>query len=96
MFYVLEIKINVDGYRASQWKHIIWTSYKYAINKIPTTSYVNATLKRWGHDFTRNRGGVIQTLDPMGKRQVSKRKPIKLSTTHFVLCAHSSKSGGVS
>ena len=22
--------------------------------KIPTTSYVNATLKRWGDDFTRN------------------------------------------
>ena len=25
--------------------------------KIPTTSYVNATLKRWGHDFTRNSEG---------------------------------------
>ena len=25
--------------------------------KIPTTSYANATLKIWGHDFTRNREG---------------------------------------
>ena len=55
VFYVSTIKIDADGYRASRWHHIIWTSCKYAINKIPTTSYVNATLKRWGHDFTRNR-----------------------------------------
>ena len=50
-FYVSAIKIDADGYRASRWHHIIWTSCKYAINKIPTTRYVNATLKIWGHDF---------------------------------------------
>ena len=32
-------------------------------------------------------GGGIQTLEPMGKSQMSKREPIKLSTTHFVFCA---------
>ena len=26
--------------------------------KIPTTSYGNATLKRWGDDFKRNREGI--------------------------------------
>ena len=57
-------------------------------NKIPTTSYVNET-KRWGHDFTRNRGGNIQTLEPILLRQMSKGKPIRLSTTHFVFCAQS-------
>ena len=40
------------------------------------------TLRKWGHDFTWNRGD-IQTLEPMGKIQMSKGKPIKLSTTHF-------------
>ena len=28
--------------------------------------------------------GNIQTFEPMGKIQMSKGKPIKLSTTHFV------------
>ena len=37
-------------------------------------------------------GGDIQTLEPIVLRQMSKEKPIKLSTTHFVLCAKSSKS----
>ena len=66
-FYVSTIKIDADGYRATWWHNIISTSCKYAIDKIPTTSYVNATVKRWGHDFTRNRGvGNIQTLEPLG------------------------------
>ena len=30
--------------------------------------------------------GGYQTLEPMGKIQISKGKPIKLSTTHFVFC----------
>ena len=34
----------------------------------------------------------IQTFEPMGKIQISKGKPIKLSTTHFVFCAQSSRS----
>ena len=74
VFYVLAIKIDADGYRASRWHHIIWTSFKYAINKIPTTSYVNATLKRLGHDFTRN-GGDIQTLEPIGKVRCQRENP---------------------
>ena len=52
--------------------------------KIPTTSCVNATLKRWGHDFTRNREGSIQTIEPIGLIQMSMGEPIKLSTTLFV------------
>ena len=65
-FYISAIKIDADNYHDSQWYHIIWTSCKYAINEIPTSIYVNATLKRWGRDFTRNRWGGIQTLDPIG------------------------------
>ena len=57
VFYVSEIKIDANGYRASRWHNIISTSCKSAINKIPTTSYVNVTLKRWGHDFITNREG---------------------------------------
>ena len=53
--------------------------------KIPTTSYVNATLKGWGHDFLRIREGDIQTFEPMGKIQMSKGKPIKMSTIFLVL-----------
>ena len=87
VFYVLAIKIDVDGYRASRWHHIIWTSCKYAINKIPTTRYVNAKLKRRGNDFTRNREGELFNLDPLGKIQMSKVKPIEWSTTPFsILC----------
>ena len=33
--------------------------------------------------------GNIQTFEPMGKIQMSKGEPIKLSTTHFVFCAQS-------
>ena len=75
-FYVLAIKIDVDGYHARQWHHIIWTSCKYAINKIPTTSYVNATIKRWGHDFTKNREGeIFKPLRQWGKAKCQREKP---------------------
>jgi len=56
VFYISAIKIDTNGYHASRWRNIISTSCKYAINKIPTTSYVNATLKRWGHDFLKIKG----------------------------------------
>ena len=36
--------------------------------------------------------GNIQTFEPMGKIQMSKGEPIKLSTTHFVFCAKLSRS----
>ena len=36
----------------------------------------------------------IQTLEPMGKIQMSKGKPIKLSTTHFVFLCQSFVSAG--
>ena len=38
-------------------------------NQIPTTSYVNATLKRWGHDFLRINWDVIQ-VEPEGEFQI--------------------------
>ena len=79
-------------FRASQEHFNLDIKYICNLIKIPTASYVNATLKRWGRDFTRN-GGDIQNLKPMGKIQMSRGKPIKLLTTHFVLCAQSSKSG---
>ena len=34
----------------------------------------------------------IQTFEPMGKIQMSKGEPLKLSTTNFVFCAQSSRS----
>ena len=34
-------------------------------------------------------GRNIQTLEPMGKSQMSKGKPIKMSTTHFVFLCQS-------
>ena len=34
-------------------------------------------------------GGDIQTFETMGKSQMSKGEPIKLSITHFVFCAQS-------
>ena len=37
--------------------------------------------------------GLIQTFGPMGQSQISKGKPIKLSTTLFVFYAQSSKVG---
>ena len=63
--------------------------YIWNLIKIPTTIYVNATLKIWGHDFLRIRGGDIQTFGPMGKTQMSKGEPIKLSTTFLVLLTQS-------
>ena len=86
-FYVSTIEINADGYRASQAQYKLRHHVNMQLIKIPTTSYVNAT-KRWGHDFTRNRG-VIQPIDPIVLSQMSKGEPIKLSTFHFVFCAQS-------
>ena len=80
LFYVSAIKINVDGYRTSQWHNIFGHNVNMQLIKIPTTSYVNATLNIWGHDFTRNREGELFNLEPMGKIQMSKVKPIKWST----------------
>ena len=40
-------------------------------------------VKEMGTWFHKEYGGVLQTLKPMGKIQMSKGKPIKLSTTHF-------------
>ena len=57
--YVSTVKIDANGYCDSLWHNIISTSCKYAINKIPTTNYVNATLKRWGHHFLGIKGGDV-------------------------------------
>ena len=56
-FYVSRIKIYGDGIRASHAQCNFGHHENTQLIKIPTTSYVNATLKRWGHDFTRNREG---------------------------------------
>ena len=57
VFYVSEIKINADGSCASKAQYNFGHHVNMQLLKIPTTSYSNATLKRWGHDFTRNREG---------------------------------------
>ena len=43
--------------------------------KIPTTSYVNATLKRWGHDFLSIRGGIFKPLIQWGKAKCQGENP---------------------
>ena len=75
-------------FRASEAHYNIGHHVNMQLIKIPTTSYINATLKIWGHDFTRNWGVIIQTLEPTMFSQMSKGEPIKLSTTHFVFCAN--------
>ena len=57
VFYVSAIKIDTDGYRASHALYNFGHHVNMQLIKIPTTSYVNATFKRWGNDFTKNRGG---------------------------------------
>ena len=52
-----EIKIDADGSCASEGKYNFGHHVNMQLIKLTTTSYVNATLKRWGNDFTRNRGG---------------------------------------
>ena len=52
--------------------------------KIPTTIYVNATLKRWGHDFIRNRGGTFKPLSQWEKPNV-KGKTHKTANYPFCL-----------
>ena len=49
------IKIDACGYCASQGQLYFGHHVNTQLIKIPTTSFVNATLKRWGHDFTKNR-----------------------------------------
>ena len=44
------------------------TVYICILIKIPTTSYVNATIMRWGHDFLRISGGNIQNLWANGEK----------------------------
>ena len=65
-FYVSTSKIDAYGFSASQAHYNLDIMYIYNLIKIPTTSYVNATLKRWRHDFLRNRREIIQTLEPIG------------------------------
>ena len=46
-------------------------------------------IKDTGAWFPKDKGGSIQTFEPMGKIQMSKGKPIKLSTTFPVLFTQS-------
>ena len=54
MFYVSVIEIDVDGIRASQEQYNFGHRVNMQLIKIPTTSYVDTTLKIWGHDSTRH------------------------------------------
>ena len=67
VFYVLAIKIDAAGLCASQAQYNFGCHVNMQLIKIPTTSYANATLKRSGHDFTRNGGGWgYSILEPKG------------------------------
>ena len=55
-FMYRRLKIDVDGYNASQAQYILRYHVNMQFNKIPTTSYA-LQQKRWGHDLTRNRKG---------------------------------------
>ena len=60
--YVSEIKIDVDGIHASRWHSNFGHHANMQLIKTLTNNYANATLKRWEHDFTRNRGGIFKPL----------------------------------
>ena len=82
--YVSAIKINADGLCASQAQYVLRYHVKMQINKNTTNSYA-IQRERDGGMISQGIGREnIQTLDPMGKSQMSKGKPINLSTTHFV------------
>ena len=57
VFYVSAIKIDADGSCARQAHYNFGHHVNMQLINIPTRSYANATLKTWGHDFTRNREG---------------------------------------
>ena len=76
--------IDVDGLCASQAQNILRHHVKMQIHKNTTTFYV-PQCERDGGMISQGIGrGNIQNLEPMGKIQMSKGKPMKLSTTHFV------------
>ena len=56
------IKIDADGSLAREAQYNFGHHVNIHLIKIPTTSNVNATLKIWGHDFTRNREGKYSNL----------------------------------
>ena len=62
VFYVSEIRIDANGSRSIQAQYNFGHHVNMELIQIPTTRYVNATLKRWGHDFTRNKAGVFKPL----------------------------------
>ena len=75
-FYVLEIKIDTYGSRASQTQYNLRHHINMQFNKIPTTSY--AMQQEMGAGFSQGVGReIIQTLEPIGLSQMSMRGPIK-------------------
>ena len=81
--YVSAIKIDVDGLCANQEQYILRHHVKMQINKNSTT------LKRWGHDFTRNREGkIFKPLSQWGKCKCQRENPSNCKLP-IVFCAQS-------
>ena len=57
VFLCSENKIDAYGFSAIQTNYNFGRHVNMQLIKIRTTIYVNASLKRWGHDLTRNREG---------------------------------------
>ena len=87
-FYVSIINIDTYGSRAILAQYKLTHHVKMQFNKIPTTSYVNAT--RDGGMISQGIGKeIIQTVEPIVLSQMSMREPMKLLTNLFVLCSQS-------
>ena len=65
----------LKAFHASQAHYIFGHHVNMQFNQITTTSYVNATLKRWGHDFLRIRGGIFKPLSQWGKVKCQRENP---------------------
>ena len=88
-FMIQRLKSMSILFHASEARYNFGHHVNIQLIKIPTSSYANATLRRWGHDFRRNMGEIIQALELIMLIQVSKGEPVKLLTTLFVFCAQS-------
>ena len=89
VFYVSSIKIDADSLCASQEQYV----FRHHVTMQLPQLAMRCNIKEMGAWFHKEwGGGNIWTFDPMGKSQISKGEPIKLSTTHFVFCAESSRS----
>ena len=87
------IKIDVDGSCASKAQYNFGHPVNMQLIKIPTTSYVNATLKEMGAWFPKDKGGGYLTFGTNGENpnvhkrthQIVNHLFLSYSTNHLTL-----------